>query len=73
LRDEVRYVGGLPWDAGDPVKGSVRLDVEEGSIHSPTWVWDYKSGNARLKVVRINQIPKASGIGPNVPIHEVKP
>jgi hypothetical protein len=73
LRTEVRYVGGLPWSAGDPVEGSVRLDVVEGPIDNPTWVWDYKSGNARLDDTRINDIRSVAGFGPNLPIHEVKP
>jgi hypothetical protein len=56
----------------DPVKGSVELDVVENT-GSPTAVWDYKFGNARLSAKRIQQIPNEAGLGANVPVLEVKP
>ena len=41
LHPEVRYIDGAPWRQGvDPLKGSVRLDVVEGPLNNPTWVWD---------------------------------
>ncbi|MCB9933083.1 MAG: RHS repeat-associated core domain-containing protein [Planctomycetes bacterium] len=73
LSPEARYLNGLPWESGMPVKGSVRLDVVDGPLDSPTAVYDYKFGGARLKPARINRIRQVAGIGPHVPIHEVKP
>jgi len=73
LSTEVRYINGRPWQPGDGLRGTVRLDVVEGPINSPTNVFDYKFGNAQLTPLRINQIRNTSGSGPNVPIIQVTP
>jgi len=73
LSTEVRYINGAPWQTGDGLKGSIRLDVVEGSLASPISVFDYKFGNATLTRTRILQIQRVGGIGPTVPVLEVKP
>ena len=73
LSTEVRYINGAPWQTGDGLKGSIRLDVVEGSLASPISVFDYKFGNATLTPTRILQIQRVGGIGPTVPVLEVKP
>ncbi len=73
LSTEVRYLDGLPWQPGDPLKGSIRLDVVEGPLRSPTAVFDYKFGNAGLTTGRVNQIRAGAGLQSNVPVIEVRP
>ena len=73
LRAEVRYRNGVEWRSGDPLKGSIRLDVVQGPLDNPTAIWDYKFGNAHLSASRINQIRTGAGLGSDVPIMEVKP
>jgi len=73
LSTEARYINGVPWAAGDPLKGSIRLDVVEGPLNNPTWIWDYKFGGAQLTPARINQIRTGAGLGPNVPVVPVRP
>jgi hypothetical protein len=73
LSTKVRYINGRPWQPGDPLRGSIRLDVVQGPINSPTVVWDYKFGDAVLTPGRINRIRTGAGLGPNVPIVPVRP
>ncbi len=73
LTTEVRFLNGQPWQAGDPLRGSIRLDVVEGPLGNPTQVRDYKYGDAQLTQARIDQIRTGAGIGPNVPIDAVRP
>ncbi|MCY2987166.1 MAG: hypothetical protein NTY19_04760, partial [Planctomycetota bacterium] len=73
LATEVRYINGRPWQPGDELRGSVRLDVVEGVVANPTSVLDYKFGNARLPQNRVDQIRNAVGIGTNVPVQAVRP
>lgn len=73
LTTEVRYIRGRAWQPGDPLHGSVRLDVVEGPVSNPTAVFDYKFGNARLPTSRVNQIRRVGGIGNNVPVQAVNP
>lgn len=73
LSTEVRYLNGVEWQPGMPLRGSTRLDVVEGPLNSPTWVWDYKFGGAQLTPARINQIRTGAGLGPNVPVDAVRP
>ena len=73
LTPEARYVGGTPWQPGVTTNGSVRLDVVEGPLTSPTFVWDYKFGQATLSQSRITQIQNSIPNGANVPILMVKP
>ncbi|MBT3200822.1 MAG: hypothetical protein HN350_13005, partial [Phycisphaerales bacterium] len=73
LRAEVRYLDGAPWRTGNPLKGSVRLDVIQGPRAAPTAIWDYKFGEAGLSSSRINQIRAGAGVGSGVPVTEVRP
>jgi hypothetical protein len=73
LTTEARYVGGAPWQPGMTTTGSIRLDVVEGPLASPTTVWDYKFGQATLSSSRITQIQNGIPNGANVPILMVKP
>ena len=73
LSTEVRYLNGDLWQRGDPPTGSIRLDVVEGQLDNPAWVWDYKFGDAQLTPARISRIRIGAGLGPNVPIDEVRP
>ena len=73
LSTEVRYLNGVEWQPGMPLRGSIHLDVVEGSLNNPTWVWDYKFGGAQLTPARINQIRTGAGLGPNVPVDAVRP
>ncbi len=72
LSTEVRYVNNAPWREGDPLLGSIRLDVIEGPRISPTQVWDYKFGNATLSQSRIQQIRTGTN-SPNLPVWGIKP
>lgn len=73
LTPEARYVDGVPWQTGDSLAGSIRLDVVEGPLANPTHVWDYKFGNATLSQSRITQIQNGIPNGAYVPILMVKP
>ncbi|MGI6123712.1 MAG: hypothetical protein ACOYIG_05885 [Acetivibrionales bacterium] len=72
LEPEVRYLNGRLWRPGNGLTGTIRLDVVENPL-SPTAVWDYKFGDALLTPARVNQIRTGAGLGPNIPITEVKP
>jgi hypothetical protein len=73
LSTEVRYLNGNLWRPGNPLTGSVRLDVVEGPLNNPSWVWDYKFGDSQLTPARISQIRAGAGLGSNVPVDEVRP
>ncbi|ROH85916.1 hypothetical protein ED236_09310 [Pseudomethylobacillus aquaticus] len=73
LTTEVRYTNGRLWQSGDPLKGSVRLDVVEGPLSNPTAIYDYKFGGAQLSPSRITQIRSIAGGNSNVPIFPVRP
>ncbi len=73
LSTEVRYLNGNLWRPGNPLTGSVRLDVVEGPLNNPRWVWDYKFGDSQLTPARISQIRAGAGLGSNVPVDEVRP
>jgi len=73
LSTEVRYIYRRPWQPGDGLLDSVKLDVVEGNLVRPTRVFDYKFGNQGLTPARLNEIRRASGFGNDVPIIEVKP
>ena len=73
LHTEERYLNGNIWKSGQSLKDTVILDVVEGPLSCPTNVWDYKFGNATLSQSRINQIRLKAGLGPQIPIIEVKP
>jgi hypothetical protein len=71
LSTEVSYMNGRIVPYG--TKGSVRLDVVEGSPTAPTAVYDLKTGSATLTPDRINQIrANLPGGGTNVPVLEVR-
>ena len=73
LSTEVRYFEGSPLLRGRTPKGSIRLDVVEGDIFSPTAIYDYKFGTSGLSTGRINQIRTGAGLSPNIPVIEVRP
>lgn len=73
LRTEQRYLNGQVWQEGMGLKGTVRLDVVEGPLTSPTAVYDYKFGGASLSSGRISRIRTGAGLGPNVPVLEINP
>jgi hypothetical protein len=73
LSTEVRYLNGQVWQPGMPLKGTVRLDVVEGPLTSPTAVFDYKFGGATLSPTRISRIRAGAGLGSNIPVLEVNP
>lgn len=73
LTTEVRYLNGQVWQPGMPLRGTIRLDVVEGPLTSPTAVYDYKFGGAALSAARISQIRAGAGLGSSVPVLEVKP
>ncbi|MCD4825803.1 MAG: hypothetical protein K8S55_14515, partial [Phycisphaerae bacterium] len=72
LTPEVRYLNGRPWQRGDSLNGSIRLDVVEGPLNNPTAVWDYKFGKSSFGPTRINQIRNGAGLGPMVPVEPVR-
>ena len=71
LATEKSYLNGELVDWGTP--GSVRLDVVEGPLDSPTAIYDLKTGSARLTRARIAQIQKHVPGGASVPVHMVRP
>ena len=73
LNAEVRYFRGEYLEFGSTPKGSIRLDVVEGPLRTPTAVYDYKFGEAGLSQTRINQIRTGARLSPEVPVNEVRP
>ena len=73
LTAEARYMNGQPWQVGDPLAGSIRLDVVKGPLAQPSFVWDYKFGGATLSPSRITTIQNGIPNGANVPVLQVKP
>ncbi len=72
LTVEQSYLKGEPVRRGTP--GSVRADVVEGPIQSPTAIYDLKTGSATLTPSRIQQLQQHILGGPsNVPILEIRP
>ncbi len=72
LSSEVSYLNGrvVPY----ATRGSVRLDVVEGSLNSPTAIYDLKTGSASLSPDRIAQIRANLPAGfQNIPVLEVRP
>jgi hypothetical protein len=56
--------------------GSLRLEVVEGAVTTPTEVFDFKftiNPNPVLSPSRINSIRANAGLGPNVPITVIHP
>ena len=72
-QSDAYFVNGAAWQTGDPVAGSIRLDVIEGPLTNPTHVWDYEFGNATLSQSRITQIQNGIPNGANIPVLEIKP
>ena len=70
LSTEVRYLDGYPNQSG---LGSIRLDVVEGPLNKPTFIFDYKFGRSGLTQRRISKIRSVGNFDKNVPIIEVKP
>jgi hypothetical protein len=72
LATEVSYLNGHVVHRG--TAGSVRLDVVEGSVTSPSAIYDLKTGSAALTARRIAQIRShLPGGYRNIPVHEVRP
>jgi len=71
LLTERSYLNGDPVTRGTP--GSVRLDVIEGPLQSPTAVYDLKTGSATLTPSRVEQIQSNLPNGNNVPVYQVRP
>jgi mono/diheme cytochrome c family protein len=70
LRAEISVINGNEVLYG--TRGSVRLDVLEGSVRNPSMIYDYKFGTSGLSTGRINQIRRLGGY-PGTPIIEVRP
>lgn len=73
LLTEQRYINGNPWQPGDSLIGSIKLDVIKGPANRPSFVWDYKFGQATLSQSRITTIQSGIPTGGNVPVFEIKP
>ena len=73
LSTEVRYNNQRVWQSGDPLNGSVKLDVVEGNVRNPTNIYDYKFGpqNRGITPARETQIRQVTGFQ-NTPINEIK-
>jgi hypothetical protein len=71
LFTEQSYLNGRPVDYGTP--GSIRIDLGEGTVNSPTSVYDLKTGRAVLTPARIQQIQLHLPSGSTVPVYEVRP
>jgi RHS repeat-associated protein len=76
LATEQSYLAGAYLGRSVNLPGSVRLDVVEGALTSPSAVFDFKftiNPNPVLSPNRINRIRANAGLGPNVPINVVHP
>jgi len=71
LFTEQSYLNGAPAGYGTP--GSIRIDLGEGTLESPTAVFDLKTGSATLTPARILQFQSQLPGGSSVPIYEVRP
>jgi hypothetical protein len=72
LSTEVSYLDHQVVPYGTP--GSVRLDVVEGDLGTPTAAYDLKTGTATLTPKRIAQIQANLPLGyQNIPIIELRP
>ncbi len=73
LHAEVRYTPGGIWETGDPLRGSLRFDVVEGSRRSPIAIYDYKFGTPGLQPAYARQVMGIRGFAVDVLIVEVRP
>ncbi len=76
LSTEQSYLAGRYLGQYVNLSGSVRLDVVEGAVRSPSAVFDFKftiNPNPVLSPTRINSIRANAGLGPNVPITVIHP
>jgi len=76
LATEQSYLGGAHLGRSINLPGSVRLDVVEGAVTSPSAVFDFKftiNPNPVLSPTRINDIRINAGLSLNVPIQVVHP
>lgn len=72
LTVEQSYLNGEVVSRG--TRGSVRADVIEGPLNSPTAIYDLKTGSATLTPARIQQLQQHILGGPSsVPILEIRP
>jgi len=71
LRTEVSYLDGEPAGYGE--RGSIRVDVIEGTVENPLAVYEFKTGEARLTARRIQQIRRHLPEGcKDIPIVEIR-
>jgi RHS repeat-associated protein len=70
LSTEVSYLDGQVVPRGTP--GSVRVDVVEGPVTSPSGVFDLKTDGAKLTAPRIQQIQSHVPGGTSVPVTEIR-
>jgi len=76
LSTEQSYLGGQYLGRSMNMPGSVRLDVVEGALTSPSQVFAFKftiDPNSTLSPSRLNSIRVNAGLGQNVPISVVHP
>ena len=76
LATEQSYLGGAYLGRSVNLPGSVRLDVVEGTLTSPSAVFEFKftiNPNPVLSPGRIGSIRANAGLGPSVPITVVHP
>jgi hypothetical protein len=76
LSTEQSYLGGQNLGRSVNLKGSVRLDVVEGPVQSPTAVYDFKftvNPNPVMSPSRITKIRTEAGLAATVPIEPVHP
>ena len=71
LSSEISYLNGAIVPYG--TRGSIRLDVVEGSLSAPTSVYDLKTGSATLTRSRIQQIQSRLPGGSGVPVLPITP
>ena len=76
LSMEQSYLEGMYLGRSANLKGSVRLDVVEGSAYTPTAVYDFKfitTSNPALSQRRIRNIQSNAGLLPTTPIEVIHP
>lgn len=76
LSMEQSYVGGAWLGRSMNLPGSVRLDVVEGPVATPSAVYDFKftiNPNPTMSAARLAKIRAEAGLAPSVPIKPVHP
>lgn len=76
LTTEQSYLEGVHLGTKLNLKGSVRLDVVEGNLLSPSAIYDFKftiNPYPTISPARLDKIRREVGIGPSVPIEAIHP